>query len=319
MKRPWSLNSGEARRSNPPTANAFCESQLPRPAYNPLRAMTRAEFQSRYRHLLEQFYQGTPGASWGLSFEAFAQALHGSLERHGGETRAEEYLRSLRARDLALAAACALGSESAWQQFFEELREPLRAAGRALAGARGEELADALFGELYEQRGRLASFAGRSSLAGWLRAVLYQTYVDRLRSEKKQVSLEEREEAGAPPPAAPLAADPVEQAQYERMAQSALETALGRLAPRQKLLLDFYYFHGLTLREAAALVGVHEATASRELDRARTQLRKTLTDILKKEHRLRDKEVQRCLYEAVRGGLEIRGSLQDRGTPAVHK
>ena len=280
--------------------------------------MTPAEFQSRYRRLLEQLYSGTPAASWGLPLAAFAQALQASLEKYGADSRAEDYLRSVRVRDLALAAACGHGDAQAWRQFFDELRGPLRAAGRVLAGARGEELADALFGELYEQRARLASFAGRSSLAGWLRAVLYRSYVDRLRSEKKEVSLEERETAGVEVSAA-TAADPVEQGQYERIAQSALEAALQRLPPRQKLLLDFYYFHGLTLREAAALVGVHEATASRELDRARTQLRKTLTSILKQEHRLEEEEVQRCLYQAAQGSLEIRRSLQDPSTPAVQK
>ena len=205
--------------------------------------MTAAEFQSRYRRLLEQLYSATPASSWGLPLEAFAQAAHASLEKYGGEGSVEEYLRSVRLRDLALAAACAHGDERAWRQFFEELRGPLRAAGRALAGPRGEELADAMFGELYEQRARLASFAGRSSLAGWLRAVLYQSYVDRLRSEKKEVSLEERESAGQVVSAAAVA-DPVEQGQYERMAQNALETALERLPPRQKLLLDFTIFMG---------------------------------------------------------------------------
>ena len=280
--------------------------------------MTAAEFQSRYRRLIEQLYAATPAASWGLPLEAFAQSLHASLEKYGGSGSAEEYLRSVRLNDLALATACARGDERAWRQFFEQLRGPLRAAGRALAGVRGEELADALFGELYEQRVRLASFAGRCSLAGWLRAVLYQSYVDRLRSEKKEVSLDERESTG-PAVSAAAVADPVEQGQYERIAQSALETALGRLPPRQKLLLDFYYFHGLTLREAAALVGVHEATASRELDRARTQLRQALTSILKQEHRLEEDEVRRCLYQAAQGSLEIRRSVQDRGTPAVQK
>jgi RNA polymerase sigma-70 factor (ECF subfamily) len=282
--------------------------------------MSPSEFHSRYGRLTERLHAGTPAASWGLSREAFAEALQASWSKHGAESDAEQYLGSLRLRDLALAAACARGLEPAWRQFYSELREPLRAAGRALAGDRGEELADGLFGELYEERGRLASFAGRSSLAGWLRAVLYQAYIDRLRAEKKQVSLEEREEQGEVAAAAP-AADPVEQSSYERIAQAAMEAALAHLPPRRKLLLDFYYFHGLTLREAAALVGVHEATASRELERARSELRALLTSILKTEHRLPDREVTRCLYEAARGGLEIKvgANMQDRGASAVQE
>ena len=280
--------------------------------------MSPGEFHSRHRRLLERLYRGTPAGAWGLTPDGFAAAVYASWHKHGAESDAEQYTGALRLRDLALAAACAQGLEPAWRQFFEELRAPLRAAGRALAGERGEELADGLFGELYQERERLASFAGRSSLAGWLRAVLYQTFIDLVRAEKKQVSLEEREEAGEVA-AAPPTPDPVEQADYEQIAQAALEAALALLPPRQKLLLDFYYFHGLTLREAAALVGVHEATASRELERARAALKKNLTGILRKEHRLREHEVTRCLYEAARAGLEIRSSLQDRGASTVQK
>lgn len=148
--------------------------------------------------------------------------------------------------------------------------------------------------------------------------MLYQSYVNRYREVKREVSLEEREEAGMAPPAS-RDCDGAEHAEYEQMAQRALETALAALPPRQKLLLDFYYFHALTLREAAALVGVHEATASRELDRARASLRKSLTAILKEEYGLGDDEVRRCLYQAVQGQLEIEGRLQEPGTQTVQK
>lgn len=281
--------------------------------------MTLAEFRTRHRRLLEYFYALTPASVWGLNQEKLDAALYGSWQKHGGGAGFDEYSKAIKFEDLALATGCSLGLERAWQKFYEQTRVALRAAGRSLAGSRGEELADALFGELYEQRERLASFAGRSSLAGWLRAVLYQNYVDLLRREKKQESLEEREEAGAAEPAAAALRDGAEQAQYERIAQTALNAALGQLPSRQKLLLDFYYFHGLTLREAAALVGVHEATASRELDRARGQLRTTLEEILRREHRLGEKEVRHCLYRAAQGRLEVRAAVQDRGSAAVPK
>lgn len=280
--------------------------------------MTPTEFLARFRRPLAQMYAATPSAEWGLPAELFCRAIHASWEKYGESCEPEAYARSLRLRDLALAHACALGSEAAWQQFFTELRQPLRSAGRSLAGSEGEEVAEALFGDLYEHKAKLASFAGRSSLAGWLRAVLYQSYVNRYREGRREVSLEEREEAGAPP-VATRDRDSAEQAEYEQIAQRALEGALRLLPPRQKLLLDFYYFQALTLREAAALVGVHEATASRELDRARASLRKSLTDILKKEYRLQDDEVRRCLYEAVRGGLDIETRLQEPGTEIVQK
>jgi RNA polymerase sigma-70 factor (ECF subfamily) len=273
-------------------------------------AASRESFASEHRRLLDQMY-GEVRSTSGLTRDALVTALWKSAEKTGvTATGVAGYLRGLRLRDLALAAACAAGSDDAWQTLLKEMRGPLRAAGRAMAGDRGEELADALFGELYTHReSKLGSYGGRSSLAGWLRAVLYQTYVDRLRAEKRLVPLDSsapgEDPAPAADPPAPEAADPVEQSEYGRMAAVALERALAALPPRQKLLLDFYYFHGLTLREAAALVKVHEATASRELDRARGQLQRELTAILGQEYGLGEEEVRRCLFSAVEGGLEL--------------
>jgi len=243
--------------------------------------------------------------------DAFSAALWRSVEKSGvTEARVPAYLRGLRVADLALAAACVAGSDAAWQALLSTMRAPLRAAGRAMAGDGGEELADALFGELYAAReAKLGSYGGRSSLAGWLRAVLHQTWIDRLRAGKRLQQFDD----DAPEPAAPVAPDPVERAQDVSIAADALDRALAALPPRQKLLLDFYYFHNLTLREAAELVGVHEATASRELDRARAALKLRLTEILHDDHGMDDTAVQTCLLEAVDKGLEWRPAGSSAG------
>ncbi len=261
-------------------------------------------FRTVHRRLVEQIYHEVRADAPGLELEAFATLLGRSVQKAGvADQGVPAYVRGLRLADLALAAACIGGSEAAWAKFMDKAREPLRAAGRALGGDRGEEIADGLFGELYAARQtKLLSYGGRSSLLGWLRAVLYQAYVDRFRSEKRLVAMD----PDGPEPAAPPASDPVEQNEYAAITGRALDQALAALPPRQKLLLDFYYFHGLTLREAAALVKVHEATASRELDRARAALRQSLTEILRREHRLGDEEIRHCLLAAVEGGLQVR-------------
>ncbi len=260
-------------------------------------------FRSTHDGLIAELYL-VARATVEIERDSFAAVLWRSVQKSGvSEARAPAYLRGLRVADLALAAACAAGSEAAWQTLLSTMRAPLRAAGRAMAGDRGEELADALFGELYAAReAKLGSYAGRSSLAGWLRAVLHQTWIDRLRAGKRLQQFDD----DAPEPAAPAAPDPVEQSQNASIARGALDRALASLPPRQKLLLDFYYFHNLTLREAAKLVEVHEATASRELDRARAALRLRLTEILHDEHGMDDTAVRTCLLEAVDHGLQVR-------------
>ena len=49
--------------------------------------------------------------------------------------------------------------------------------------------------------------------------------------------------------------------------QKALAASIGHLSDEDRLLVKLYYFDGLKLREAGAILGVHEATASRRLTR----------------------------------------------------
>src|SRR5436190_16244756 len=73
-----------------------------------------------------------------------------------------------------------------------------RAADALDPGGGAREVADSLYAELYglqvrggERRSLLHYFHGRSSLATWLRAVLAQRYVDRIRAGRRFESLSE--------------------------------------------------------------------------------------------------------------------------------
>ena len=95
--------------------------------------------------------------------------------------------------DLELARRCAAGDEQAWQRFMTEYRPLLYRAADALEpGGGARDLADALYADLYglpqgdrDRRSLFAYFHGRSSLATWLRAVLAQRYIDRLRAARR--------------------------------------------------------------------------------------------------------------------------------------
>jgi len=56
--------------------------------------------------------------------------------------------------------------------------------------------------------------------------------------------------------------------------------ALAQLQAPDRLRLAYYYVHGLTLAQAGALLGEHEATASRKLERARKALRQGIAAAL---------------------------------------
>ena len=180
---------------------------------------------------------------------------------------------------MALACACALGDAAAWDHFVLEMRPGLYRAADALdRSGTARELADSLYADLYgvDQRGGarqslLRYFHGRSSLATWLRAVLAQRYVDRLRVERRTDPLPEE----LPARVLTAAPDP-DCVRFVEMLRSALQRTIARLDPRERLRLSLYYAQQLTLAQTGKLLKEHEATTSRQLARTRQQIRDTV-------------------------------------------
>jgi RNA polymerase sigma-70 factor (ECF subfamily) len=140
------------------------------------------------------------------------------------------------------------------------------------------ELADSLYAELYgigsgeRRRPKLEYYLGRGSLEGWLRALLAQDYVDRYRSRKRLVSLEEQAAEGAQF-AAP-ADDP--QPVLDGRLEQATDEALAALPAADRMLLAAYFLDGRTLAEIARMLAVHESTVSRKLDKLTRNLRQAI-------------------------------------------
>jgi RNA polymerase sigma-70 factor (ECF subfamily) len=201
-----------------------------------------------------------------------------------------------READLDLARRCAAGEPAAWDRFVLEYRPVLYRAADALdrtGGAR--ELADSLYAELYgikpadgERQSLFRYFNGRSSLATWLRAVLAQRYVDRLRAQRRLEPLptEDRPEMREP-------ADPA-RARYVALVRQALGRAVGGLESRDRLRLAYYYVQELTLAQAGRLLGEHEATVSRQLTKTRRAIREAVERELREQGGLTDAQVAAC-------------------------
>jgi RNA polymerase sigma-70 factor (ECF subfamily) len=259
------------------------------------------EFLAAHASLVTRLHAQADAARWDVSREEFAAALHRSaVHRFGSEpprsNPLDEYLGSLHLADLALACALRKASEPAWEEFVARYRPVLYAAARAITGSAGEararELADSLYAELYglagaggaRSRPLLDYFHGRSKLATWLRAVLAQRHVDSLRAGRRTESLDE----DTPPPGRTAdrgrtqergTPDPDRSRLLPRL-EMAISDALAALPPPDRLLLSLYYVRELTLAQIARLQGVHEATASRQLERIRRELRQQVEQVL---------------------------------------
>jgi RNA polymerase sigma factor (sigma-70 family) len=241
------------------------------------------------RAIADDLYRRAEAGRWQVPAESFALALERSAAkafqgRTPSSAELRQYLGALRLGEIALACACDEGSDAAWDHFVLEYRPILYRAADALdPTGRAREIADSLYAELYglrasggERSSLFRYFHGRSSLATWLRAVLAQRYVDRVRADRREAPLPE-EEPSAPSPHAP---DPDER-RLVAIIHDALRAAVDRLDSRNRLRLCYYYAQGLTLAEAGRLLGEHEASVSRHLAATRKALRRDVEQQLR--------------------------------------
>jgi RNA polymerase sigma-70 factor, ECF subfamily len=251
---------------------------------------------------LRQLFSLCPADRWQLSFTAFESALaRSAAKRFAGSSptvaQLQEYFSALHLNDLALACACAEGSQHAWDDFVAGYRSYLRTASAAILRCPASdpaaiELADSLFADLYglSDRNRTASsllcyFHGRSSLKTWLRAVLAQRHIDQIRAGKRFKSLDDQAPDGEPrrvPETATieLPGDPRRE-QYQLRFREALISALASLDPRDRTRLQLYYAEDRTLAEIGRAIGEHESSVSRNLERVRKELRITVEGLLR--------------------------------------
>ena len=203
------------------------------------------------------------------------------------------------ARDLELARECAAGDEQAWERFVLEYRPALYRAADALDASGGaRDLADALYADLYS-KSLFRYFQGRSSLATWLRAVLAQRYVDRVRAQKRFEPLpdEGRTAAAGYAAAGSDPADPDLSGHLARLRQ-ALARAVDRLDSRDRLRLGCYYVQELTLADTGRLLTEHEATVSRQLARTRRAIREDVERQLQEPPGLSEAQIAECFAAA---------------------
>jgi len=246
---------------------------------------TPTSVQSVVSDLLAELYSKGGCEKVGITRESFTVILCEVGAKHCEALRSKAEVRtfflSLRIDELALARACAAGSNAAWEIFLTRYREKLYLSALRIAreDSAARELADTLYADLYgtnlregQRVSKLSSYTGRGSLEGWLRTVLAQEYVNRYRRTKRLVSLEEESEEGvqfqAPHPEPQAAAD-------NRLAQ-ATDEVLAFLSGEDRMILSAYYLDGRTLAEIARMLGVHESTISRKLDKLARSLRKQI-------------------------------------------
>src|SRR4051812_18176975 len=198
------------------------------------------------------------------------------------------WLASLETDAMFLAAACARGETKAIaaleRLYFPKVRVAL---GRfrssvSLKADVEQSVREALFLGLGQGREpKIAKYAGRGDLGGWLRTLAIRTALELIDPGREVPSTDEAfSKIGA------VTAGPeldLIKAEYGALFNKAVKKAMAALPKEARRDLDRYYFQGMGVEEIGRANGVAVSTVSRRLAKARQSLLEKTKDILSSE------------------------------------
>jgi RNA polymerase sigma-70 factor (ECF subfamily) len=212
---------------------------------------------------------------------------------------------AMHAADLYLACACSRGDARALAAFDSAFLAPVTAiVTRAGAPPHvGGDVAQTLREQLLVRDGprppRIAEYAGRGSLAGWIRVVAVRAANGLRRIERGHASVEPPE---ARPPESPE--DATIRARYGDAFERAFRDAFRALPPEDRLILRLHFAEGLNLDRLAVALGFSRATAGRRIQSARARLREETMRLLESSLKAPRPEIESVLA-ALRSRLEV--------------
>ncbi|MBL8203686.1 MAG: sigma-70 family RNA polymerase sigma factor [Blastocatellia bacterium] len=312
----------------------------PLPVYFLFVLMSNAEFNQQFANEIAALWR-TASPRYNVAEAEFVARLQANAMRYvisGDKAEMVEFLSQLKASDLCLALACEKGSDVAWRDFETTHRSMMIAAARTLTKdqSEAEDLTQTVYGDLFgvresgEQRAsKLSHYSGRGSLGGWLRAVVYQTFIDRKRQTARMEQVEDVSEferlanqsdikltTGIARPDEALEAK--DGHRWRQVMEGVMSKAFSSLEVRDRLLLNYYYFDELTLKEIGVVMNVHEATISRWLSKAQQTVRKMTEENLRKMG-LQRAQITECLQLAARSEIDVRQIISEAKGAATER
>jgi RNA polymerase sigma-70 factor (ECF subfamily) len=202
-------------------------------------------------------------------------------------------LAQLRLDHLWIACAAAEGSAAAIALIEARFLDRAIAALRSMPGVADEALQrvrELLFMPRGDRPPRIADYAGRGDLAGWIRTTAMREAFALL-APPREVPAGDRELF------LPVADPAIEmmKREYGASFKQALAEAMKALPDETRLALRRYYIEGLGLEQIAALDGIAASTVSRRLEKARRILHEATKQALAAQLRVDADEVDSIL------------------------
>jgi RNA polymerase sigma-70 factor len=223
------------------------------------------------------------------------------------------FAKNLHYKDLYLAIACAqegIGlsnhahsgrgcSSAAWQVLETKYKVFINDLARFFShyDSATDDIAENMAAELFlpdrSGNSRIMSYDGRSSLCTWLRVVVSNRAINKLRSPDSRVK-----ELSSDVPNKHVV-DSVDQAmtanRYGRHLSDAISETCFHLTKSERLLLLWRYADGLPLGRIATLLGIHQSNVTRRLKHIYSKLQKGIVRRLSCNRSLSDDALRECL------------------------
>lgn len=201
------------------------------------------------------------------------QALRDAITA-GAPDAVDATLAALHVADLDLALACAAGDPQALADFDREIlaRVPMflaRHPARDHADEIRQRLRERLLVARPDQPARIAAYAGRGSLASWVRVAAVRAASNLIRDERPHDELPDEVPAAALDDVPELR---VLEGRYKAAFRAAFRAAFAGLDAEDRTTLKLHFLDGVTVRQLAPLLGVSSATAGRRLLAAQQRL-----------------------------------------------
>lgn len=191
-----------------------------------------------------------------------------AIRTEGGAANPRGSVAETRADEAALVAEAGGGDSRAFRVLMERHLASIVSVGRRMLrdDAEAEDVAQEAFLRLWRSSATLE--IGPAGIRPWLRRVVSNLCLDRVRGQGRVKTVEELPEV--PEPAKQLAA--IE----SRDTQRRVEVAMQKLPDRQRLALTLFHFEGLSQIEIGQIMGVSDEAIELLLSRARRQLKADL-------------------------------------------
>lgn len=209
-------------------------------------------------------------------FAMVANGAHPPRGRVSGTSATVDSARPLAACDMAMARYAA-GDDAAFGCVYDELAPRLYGylLRQTRDSARSEDLVQQTFLQMHRARG---TFVHGAEVLPWAFAIARRLMIDGFRRGRREVldAGEQRDER----PALDAAADDLVQAQQ---LATRIRLELSRLPETQRVAFELVKEEGLSLAEAAQVLGTTVAAVKLRAHRAYEALRSVLGDVLSKE------------------------------------